>query len=136
MVISIWPSRPTTRERAPLTGRMEFPAFERRATTYKKFRMRTTGQVRGDFRQGLRFVPELSAKTRILPAASYSPTTDAVPVQRPALRNVVTRWLARTADACVGKGNAETQSSLRLAEKRDLVLVLGVYSFRSTVARI
>src|SRR5580704_13520075 len=116
MVISIWPSRPTTRERAPLTGRMEFPAFERRATTYKKFRMRTTGQVRGDFRQGLRFVPELSAKTRIPPAASYSPTTEAVPAQR----EFPAREFALTVDLCAEeeKDNAEAQSSLRLAEKR------------------
>src|SRR5579871_1643495 len=135
MVISIWPSRPTMRERAPLTGRTEFPVFERRATTYKKFRMRTTGQVRGDYRQGLRFVPELSAKTRILPAAPSLPTTEAVRGQE----KFATRSLARMADICARNDNAEAQSSLGLAEKRvgaDLVLVLGVYSFRSTEARI
>ena len=50
MVTSIWPSRPTMPARGPSTGLMEFRRFERRGTTYRKYRMPTSGQVRGDFR--------------------------------------------------------------------------------------
>ena len=149
MVISIWPSRPTMRERAPLTGRTEFPAFERLETTSKKCRMRITGQVRGDS-QGLYSIPAPSARTWIPPAASYFPTTKPFFMQEPAHENVETRFVSRAADtfARKEKDNAETRTSQRLAENlfftqnlvsaeksADLVLVLGVYSFRSAGAR-
>jgi hypothetical protein len=148
MVISIWPSRPTMRERAPSTRRTEFPAFERRATTYKKFRMRTTGQVRGDFRQGLRCVPDPSARTKILPAASFSPTTESSRTIKSFSRqnNLIARGISRNGLRVrenATEDNAEARSSQRFAEirssvgpaKRDLVLVPGVYSFRAIGAR-
>src|SRR5580704_12824438 len=148
MVISTWPSRPTTRERAPSIRRTEFPAIERRATTYKKFRMRITGQVRGDFRQALRCALDLSARTKILPAESSSPTTDPsrATESSPCQNNLAACEISRVADVCAGKksnDNAEAQSSQRIAEarnsvrnaERDLVLVPGVYSFRAIGAR-
>src|ERR1700722_13301359 len=96
MVISIWHSRPTTRERAPLTGRMEFPAFERLATTYKKFRMRTKGQVRGDLQRTCSILAP-SAKTWNPPAASFFPTTKSLPAHR-VVENFAKRKVARMAD--------------------------------------
>jgi len=121
MVISIWPSRPTMRERAPSIRRTEFPAFERRATTYKKFRMRITGQVRGDFRQALRCALDLSARTKILPAESSSPTTDPsrATESSPIQSSFAPRRFARIADVCAGaagKDNAETRRVRRFAE--------------------
>ena len=121
MVISTWPSRPTMRERAPLTGRTEFPAFERRATTYRKFRMRITGQVRGDFRQALRCALDLSARTKILPAESSLPTTDPsrTTESSPTQDSFAPRRFARIADVCAGaagKDNAETRRARRFVE--------------------
>src|SRR5580700_5525935 len=119
MVISIWPSRPTMRERAPWIRRTEFPAFERRATTYRKSRMRTTGQVRGDLRRS-RLIPGRYGRTRILPGALFlrttkpSRTTDTVSPQQ--------NFAARCVEVCVraaGKDNAEAQSALRFAETRN-----------------
>lgn len=124
MVISIWPSRPTMREKAPLTGRTESRVFERRATTYKKYRMLITGQVRGDCLPGLRFVPELSARTKIPPDASYSLTTKSFPAQE----NLSTRNEARGAGVCAGSFT-ETEFAARV------VLVPDVYSFRSAGLR-
>jgi hypothetical protein len=178
MVISIWPSRPTTREKAPLTGRTEFPAFERLATTSKKYRMRITGQVRGDLQRTC-LIPTPSARTRNLPAALSSLTTKSSITQKSApglvQRNFSTRKFAGVAEVFVGTTrvrksqnvNAETRISRSLAEtakastvktlsrqktaspcrnetasrgtrtrlSADLVLVLGVYSFRSTGMR-
>jgi hypothetical protein len=114
MVISTWPSRPTMREKAPLTGRTVSPAFERHATTYKKFRMPTTGQVRGDFHLGLRFVPEPSARTKILPAASYSPTTKKFYSQQ----NFSTRRAALGVAVCVSADCGEV-GEIRRSDNRD-----------------
>src|SRR5215475_12851128 len=131
MVISIWPSRPTTRERAPLTGRTEFPAIERRATTSKKFRMRTTGQVRGDLQRTC-LIPAPSARTWIPPAALSSPTTEAsattasYPTQF--AESFWTHTLAQATNVLLGSSNkAEFGESL--------VLVPDVYSFRSVKVR-
>src|ERR1700722_15348214 len=135
MVISIWPSRPTMRERAPWIRRTEFPAIERRATTYKKFRMRTTGQVRGDLRR-MCLIPGRFGRIRILPGALFSRTTSKNPAQN--IEKLGTREIARGADLGVGaagKDNAETQSSRRFAESSGLVLVLGVDSFHVTGTR-
>src|ERR1700733_3462271 len=157
MVISIWPSRPTMRERAPWIRRTEFPAFERRATTYRKSRMRTTGQVRGDLRRS-RLIPGRYGRIRILPAALFlrttkaSRTTETIPSQLN--ENLGARKSALLADRCVraaGKDKAEGRRALRDAETRDsdvtgenpgtiadargLVLVPGVYSFHVTGTR-
>ena len=109
------------RERAPSTRRTEFPAFERRATTYKKFRMRITGQVRGDFRQALRCALDLFARMKILPANHLHQrlilpeTTESSPRQN----SFASRRFARIADVCAGaagKDNAETRRVRRFAE--------------------
>src|SRR6201999_3416083 len=103
------------------------PAFERRATTYRKFRMRITGQVRGGFPQGLRCVPGPSARTKIPPAASYLPTTRSSSTRRIFEALALARAaILRARNENAGAGETQSFSAARLGVT--LVLVPGVYS--------
>src|SRR5437764_10095196 len=69
----IWPLRPIMLERAQWIAPMEFRHFVKRGTTYKKYRMPTSGQDR-DVVMGCGLIHGPFIRTSNPPAASYSRT--------------------------------------------------------------
>src|SRR5437016_3704208 len=75
----IWRLRPIMLEKAQWTALTVFRHFAKRGTTYKKYRMPTSGQDR-DVWMGCGLIHGPSTRTLNPPAASYSRTNNQDPV--------------------------------------------------------
>src|SRR5258708_7908326 len=77
----IWPLRPIMPVKGPWIELTESRHFAKHGTTYKKYRMPTSGQDR-DVLMGCGLIHGPSTRTSKPPAASYSPTNNFCPVAR------------------------------------------------------